>query len=52
MTPLYCCICEEMICKYRMDLRPCGGMQFHYNEKEKFICERCAKEIAKELIER
>lgn len=44
-----CCLCEKVICKYRMDVTACGGV---YHSKDKIICEDCAKYVAKELIEK
>jgi len=42
----YCELCKEIICKYELDLNACGGIRI----KDKLICEDCAKEIARIII--
>lgn len=46
-----CYICHKEICKYRMDLGDTILINNHQN-LESYICDFCAKHIAKELIER
>jgi hypothetical protein len=45
-----CCICEEDIAKYEMDV---GDTVFvEVQDETKYICDDCARDIAKQLIER
>jgi hypothetical protein len=46
-----CYLCNELISKYAMDL---GDSIFikNLNNERIYICDDCAKKIAKELIER
>lgn len=46
-----CYLCKQEIVKYRMDLGDTIIMT-NLNNEEIFICDDCAKKIAKELIER
>ena len=45
-----CCICEDDITKYEMGLGDTIFVEFQ--DKNKYICDDCAREIAKQLIER
>jgi hypothetical protein len=48
-----CDLCEGSVCKYDMDFITCGGVYLTINDKAfKRICEDCAKQIARELIDR
>jgi len=47
LEPQKCIICDEIICKYKMDLAAAGAIFI----KDEIICEDCAKEIAKQLID-
>jgi len=43
----YCCICDDLITKYQLDLKCC---EIKVNGKYKLICDDCAKEIAIQIV--
>jgi hypothetical protein len=44
----YCDLCNSKIAKYQLDLKCC---EIKVKGEYKLICDDCAKEIAKQLIE-
>lgn len=54
MSSVYCKICGEMICKYEMDFRACGGLTVDIGQDKELklidICTDCAKAIAKTVV--
>lgn len=55
MTKLYCGICKDLICKYLMDFRACGGLYVDIGKGKILqvicVCNHCAKKIALEFVE-
>jgi hypothetical protein len=54
-----CCICDYIICKYKMDINNADCVLITVPDlitgigcSDKIICDSCAKKIAMELIER
>lgn len=54
MGKVFCSLCGEMICKYKMDFRACGGIYVQVGEKliNKELCHDCAKEIAEAVLDK
>ena len=48
-----CTLCEEKICKYKMDFNSSGGIGVQVGEQLiwKPLCHSCAKEIAEAVLD-
>lgn len=51
---IYCSVCDGKISKYKLDIKACGGIPILVDrvEKYRYVCEDCAKIIARSLIDR
>ena len=48
----YCDLCKKKICKYSLDFRKSGGIDFEdYDRKEHDVCHDCAELIMEELMD-
>lgn len=54
MPLINCKICEKLIVKYSMDIGDTACVMLYNNGviDKKYICDTCAKEIARDLIDR
>lgn len=57
MGHVNCKICEQLICRYEMDIGDTIGIEFPDSEgrdggEMRWICDDCAKKIAHQLIDR